>query len=87
MPRIVAEDFRLPAEMLAYKLLPLLPERAFRRSELIFSFLPPPPSLPGQVRQRTFTPGDAGATEMAEALAHLEMADLLMRLTEHTQNR
>lgn len=79
MPKIVAEDFGLPAEVLAYKLLPLLPERPFRRSELIYSFLPPPPSIPGQIGQRTLTPSDPGATEMAEALAHLETAGLLVQ--------
>ncbi len=40
MAKITVDDFELPAELLAYKLLPLLPpERAFRRSELVYSGL------------------------------------------------
>jgi hypothetical protein len=56
-----APDFSLPAETLAYSLLPYLPRKPFRRSEFIYSLLPAPESTPGVMRQRTITPSDPGA--------------------------
>lgn len=79
MPKITTDDLVLPAELLAYKLLPLLPDRPFRRSSLVFSFLPPAPATPGMVQQRTLSPADPFAMEIAEALAHLEAGGLLVQ--------
>jgi hypothetical protein len=38
MPKVTTDDLGLPAEPLAFLLLPLLPDRPFRRSDLILSF-------------------------------------------------
>ena len=78
-PKITADDLGLPAEALAFLLLPLLPDQAFRRTQLILTFLPDPERQPGYLQVTEKSLNDRGAAELAEALSFLEAAGLIVQ--------
>lgn len=79
MQPLTPDELARTAHELAFILLERLPEKAFRRTQLVLALLPTKQSPPGVTTATTKTVSDSGAREIAEGLSLLEARGYLVQ--------